>query len=242
MTTGLTYSTYKTQIATLAVVAETDAAFITILPQMITYAENRIYRDLDFLFTSTSVTGYSLSTGLRSLTIPEGTLVVLDQINILTPIGQTDPNDGSVTRNTCLPTTKEFLDAVYGSNTSANRAMPKYFVPFNDNIFLFGPVPDAAYGVEIIGTYRPESLSAAIPETFISQYLPDVLIMASMIYISAYQRNFGRANDDPQMAITYESQYQALLKGAMVEEARKKFEASGWSSQGPAPVATPSRG
>lgn len=242
MTTGLTYSTYKSQIATMAVVEETDPAFVTILPQMITYAENRLYRDLDFLFTSTSVTGYSLTPGLRTLTIPEGTLVVSEQINILTPVGQTNPNDGSVTRNPCLPTTKEFLDAVYGSNTSVNRAMPRYFVPFNDNVFLFGPVPDAGYGVEIIGTYRPASLSDANVETFISKYLPDLLIMASMIYVSAYQRNFGRANDDPQMAITYESQYNALLKSASVEEARKKFEASGWSSQAPAPVATPTRG
>ena len=242
MTTGLTYSQYVTQIATMAVVEATDPAFVTILPQMITYAENRMFRDLDFLFTSTTVSGYSLTAGLRTLTIPEGTIVVSEQINILTPVGQTNPNDGSVTRNPCLPTTKEFLDAVYGSNASVNRAMPRYFVPFNDNVFLFGPVPDAAYGVEIVGTYRPASLSVSSTETFISKYLPDVFIMASMIYVSAFQRNFGRANDDPQMAVTYESQYNALLKGASVEEARKKFEASGWSSQSPSPVATPSRG
>jgi len=241
MTTGLTYATYKSQIATMAVVEETDPAFTTILPQMITYAENRIYRDLDFLFTSTSVTGYSLTAGNRTLTIPEGTLVVSEQINVLTPAGQTNPDNGVTTRNSCLPVTKEFLDIVYGSGAVANRGMPRYFAPFNDNVFLFGPVPDQAYGVEIVGTFRPASLSASNTETFISQYLPDLFIMASMIYVSAYQRNFGRANDDPQMAITYESQYQALLKGASVEEARKKFEASGWSSQSPAPVATPTR-
>jgi hypothetical protein len=63
-----------------------------------------------------------------------------------------------------------------------------------------------------------------------------------MIYISAYQRNFGRANDDPQMAITYESQYQALLKSALTEENRKKFEAAAWSSQSPSTTATPTRG
>jgi hypothetical protein len=68
------------------------------------------------------------------------------------------------------------------------------------------------------------------------------MIMASMVYVSAYQRNFGRQSDDPAMAQSYEGQYQALLKGAAVEEARKKFEASGWSSQSPSPVATPSRG
>jgi hypothetical protein len=44
------------------------------------------------------------------------------------------------------------------------------------------------------------------------------------------------------MAVTYESQYNALLKGALIEEARKKFESSGWTSQSPTPAATPSRG
>jgi hypothetical protein len=65
--------------------------------------------------------------------------------------------------------------------------------------------------------------------------------MASMIYISAYQRNFGKLNDDPQMAQTYESQYMTLLRGAAVEEARKKFEGSAWSSMSPAVAATPTR-
>jgi hypothetical protein len=238
MTTGLTYTTYKTQIATLAVVEEDDPAFVTILPQMITYAENRMYRDLDFLFTSTSITGYGCTLGSRQITLPEGTIVVSEQINVITPPGETNPNSG--TRNPLLPTTKEFLDAVSGS--ASYTGLPKYFVPFNDNLFLVGPYPDQPYFVEIVGTYRPVSLSTANPTTFISSYLPDVFIMASMIYVSAYQRNFGRQSDDPQMAQSYESQYQILLKGAAVEEARKKFEASGWTSQAPASVASTSRG
>jgi len=240
MTTGLTYSTYKTQIATLAVVEETDANFLTILPQTITYAENRMYRDLDFLFTTTAYIA-TLVSGNRVLTIPEGTFVVSDQINVITPVGQSNPDGATATRNPCLPTTKEFLDAVYGSSIAAFRGVPQYFVPFNDNVFLFGPVPDQAYSVEMVGTFRPASLSASNTETFISKYLPDLFIMASMVYISGYQRNFGRANDDPQMAVTYESQYNALLRGAAVEEARKKFEAVAWSSQSPSPVATPTR-
>lgn len=237
MTTGLTYSTYKTQIATLAVVDEADPAFVTILPQMITYAENRMYRDLDFLFTSTSLTGYPLVSGSRSLTIPEGTFVVTDQINVITPAGTINPDLG--TRNPCLPTSKEFLDAVYGSSTTTG--IPQYFIPFNDNVYLVGPFPDQQYYVEIVGTFRPNSLASANPETFISKYLPDVLIMASMIFVSGYQRNFGRASDDPAMAQSYEAQYQTLLKGAVVEEARKKFESSGWTSQSPAVVSSPSR-
>ena len=238
MTTGLTYSQYVTQIATMAVVAENDPAFVEILPQMITYAENRMCRDLDFLFTSTALTGYACTIGTRSITIPQGTIVVSEQINIITPAGTANPNSG--TRVPCLPTTKEFLDAVYGASTYTG--VPQYFVPFNDNVFLIGPYPDQNYYVEIVGTFRPASLSVGTPTTFISLYLPDVMIMASMVYVSAYQRNFGRQSDDPAMAQSYEGQYQALLKGAAVEEARKKFEASGWSSQSPSPVATPSRG
>lgn len=245
MTTGLSYNgtvsgtaSYIQQIAELAVVDQTDANYLAIMPMMITYAENRMYRDIDFLFTSTAITGYSVSAGSRQITIPDGVVVVSEQINLITPSGQSNPDSG--TRTPLLPTTKEYLDAVYGSSTATG--IPQYFAPFNDNLFLVGPFANQNYFVEIVGTYRPASLSASNLTTFISLYLPDVFIMASMIYISAYQRNFGRQSDDPAMAQSYETQYQTLLKGAVVEEARKKFEASGWSSQSPSPVSSPSRG
>jgi len=245
LTTGLSYSgtvagtmSYVQQVAELAVVAQTDVNYVAILPMMITYAENRMYRDLDFLFTSTSITGYAITNGSRQISIPDGTIVVSEQINLITPSGTSSPDAG--TRVPLLPTTKEYLDAVYGS--SQYTGQPQYFAPFNDNLFLVGPFSDATYFVEIIGTYRPASLSSTNTTTFISLYLPDVFIMASMIYISAYQRNFGRQSDDPQMAQSYEAQYQALLKGAAVEEARKKFEAAAWSSQSPATVSSPTRG
>ena len=242
---GLTYTTYKTQIAQMAVVAEDDVNFLAILPMMIDYANLRICRDLDLMFTSVSLhgTGYKLIAGNRNLSfsqnLPDGTsFVVSEQINLITPSGQTDPD--AATRTPLMPTTKEFLDAVYGSAT--NTAQPKYFVPFNETLFFVGPTPNADYYVEVVGTIRPAPLSATVPTTFISQYLPDLLVMASMIYISAYQRNFGKESDDPQMAMSYETQYQLLLKSAVVEEARKKFDAAGWSSQSPATVASPTRG
>jgi hypothetical protein len=244
---GLTYTTYKTQIAQMAVVAEDDPNFLAILPMMIDYANLRICRDLDLLFTSASLygAGYKLTGGNRNLSFSQdlgsGTsFVVSEQINLITPAGQTNPN--TATRTPLMPTTKEFLDAVYGSSLTANLGQPKYFAPFNDTAFLVGPVPDADYYVEVVGTIRPAPLSVSVPTTFISQYLPDVLVMASMIYISAYQRNFGKESDDPQMAQSYENQYQLLLKSAGVEEARKKFESAAWSSQSPATVASPTRG
>lgn len=245
MTTGLSYdgtvagtTSYITQIATMAVVAENDDNFLKILPQMITYAENRIYRDVDFLFTSISTTNYSLTVGSRIISVPSGTFVVPEQINLLTPPGTIDPNQG--TRVPLLPTTKEYLDAIYGDATATGQ--PKFFVPFDDYTFLVGPYPDNSYRVEIVGTYRPESMSSTNKTTFISLYLPDLFIMASMIYAAAYQRNFSSAQgNDPQMPVTYETQYQVLLKSATSEENRKKFEAAAWSSQSASTTATPTR-
>ena len=257
MTTGLSYNgsvagttSYVNQIATMAVVDSTDTAFQTILPQMITYAENRIYRDVDFLFTSVSNTSYSITSGSRTISVPSGSnfagtqwgggvLVVAEQINLLTPAGATNPDTSS--RVPLLTTTKEFLDAVYGNSSSTGQ--PKYFCPFDDYTFLVGPYADATYTVEIVGTYRPASLSLANPTTFISLYLPDLFIMASMIYVAAYQRNFSSAmGNDPQMPVTYEMQYQTLLKSAMSEESRKKWESAAWSSQDTSKFATPTRG
>lgn len=248
--TGLTYSTYVTQIAEMAVVDPLDVNFVTILPAMIDYAELRIYRDLDLMSTSTAFTSPSilLNAGNRNLSFPmtlpngSGSIVVSEQINIITPAGQTDPNGANASRVTLLPTTKEYLDVVYGSNATASRGQPQYYAAFNENLFFVGPVPDQTYYVEVVATYRPNEMSAANPVTFISQYFPDLLIMASMVYISAYQRNFGRQSDDPQMAQSYESQYMTLLRSAGVEEARKKYEGPAWSSQSPTPVASPTRG
>lgn len=231
MTTGLTYSQYKTQIANLAIVPETDPNFVILLPQMITYAENRIYRDLDLLSTVTTYDQSATASGVRTVVIPQGTFVTIQNVNALTD---------TTTRNTLLPVTKEFLDNVWGS--SSGSSLPKYFALLNDTTIIFGPWPDAIYPLEIIGTIRPPSLAADNPTTFISLYLPDLMIMASMIFISAYQRDFGRQSDDPQMAMSYEAQYQALLKGATVEEYRKKFESVGWTSMSPSPVAAPTRG
>jgi len=247
---GLTYTTYLTQIAQMAVVDVADVNFVAIVPAMIDYAELRIYRDLDLMFTSTSIHGptIGLTAGNRNLSFPmtlpdnSGTIVVTEQLNLILPVGTSDPDAATATRVQLLPTTKEFLDAVYGSNVVASRGQPKYFAPFNENLFFVGPVPDQSYKVEVVATYRPNAMAASNQTTFISQYLPDLLIMASMVYISAYQRNFGRQSDDPQMAQSYESQYQTLLKSAAVEEARKKFEGPGWTSQSPSPISSPTRG
>ena len=235
---GLTYATYKTALATLSVVPETDPNWLAVLPDAIDYAELRIYRDLDLLSTVQTLSTFATTANASKVQLTAGTFVTLQNVNVIPPAGTTVPDSG--TRNPVLPVSKEYIQ--YSWPSSTNASIPKYFAMIDERTFSLGPWPDAAYTLEIVGTYRPPTLSSVDTTTFISQYLPDLFLMASMIFVSGYQRNFGRQSDDPAMAQSYESQYQALLRGATVEEYRKKFSASGWTSLSPSPVATPGRG
>lgn len=236
---SLNYSSYVQQIATMAVVPVTDPNFTIIIPSMIDYAELRMQRDLDFLSTQTSNSSYSFTSGNNVLTIPSTGFVVMQTIEVI---------DGSGNSTPLLPVGKEYIQNVYP--TGSTTGLPKYFAVYGGDAattgltsqnILVGPTPNTGYSTRLTGTIRSAPLSATNTTTFISTYLPDLFIMASMIYVSAYQRNFGRINDDPAMAQTYESQYQGLLKSAMVEENRKKFQSAAWTSYSPSPFAAPTR-
>jgi len=235
----MNYTEYVQQIATMAVVPVDDPNFQIIIPQMINYAELRMQRELDFLSTMTQNTSYSLTANTNILNIATGAFITLQTIQVRNSAGTITP---------LLPVTKEYLQNVWGS--SGSPGTPELFAVYGGDAasggeiyqnVMFGPWADTSYTVILTGTIHAEPLSPTNTTTYISTYLPDLMIMASMIYVSAYQRNFGRMNDDPQMAQSYESQYQALKAGAMVEESRKKFQAAAWSSMAPAPIASPTR-
>lgn len=234
---SLTYAQYVTTVAEMAVVSPTNTSFVNILPNMIDYTELRLQRDLDFLATVNSNTTFALTANQRALTFTQGTFVTIQDVNVLTPVGTSNPN--AATRNPCMPVAKEFLDYTWPS--SAGATTPIWFAMLNQNTLYFGPWPDQAYTVELVGTVRFTPLSSSNTTNFLSTYFPDLYVQASMIYISQFQRQWGASANDPQMPGSYESQYQGLLKSAAVEEARKKFQSVAWTSQSPSPVATPSR-
>ena len=263
MATALTYNDYITQVATMSVVpldstqtspvATIDPNFQAIIPSMISYAEDRIQRDLDFLASQTSIVYTSAPSGPSALiseststfSIPLSSFITIQTVQI-------SPAGTGVGYVPLLPVSKEFIQNVYGYNSLTTQGIPQYFAMYGADgtsplnwQFLLGPTPDQAYDPLVTGTIRftpMSSTNGGTNTTFISTYLPEVFIMASMIYISAYQRNFGRESDDPQMAQSYENQYQELIKSATIEEFRKKFQSSGWTPYSPSPVATPTRG
>lgn len=228
---SLTFSTWQSSIANLASIPNGDANFQQMLPNCIDDAEQDMYRTLDLLNTVVNDSNKALSTGRHDFALPSttGTFVVVQQFNVITPFGTTQPDLG--TRNTLVPASKEMIDFLFPS--SVGSGVPQYFAMVTQTVAYLGPWPDQAYQAEIIGTQRPQPLSSTNVTTLLSVYFPDLFVARSMVFVNAYMKNFGASVDDPQAGITWEKHYQTMLMSAQTEEQRKKFASESWSDKTP---------
>lgn len=231
----MTYEEYVSTMKVMLVIGTGNtSSFDTILPLMIEYAENRIRRDLDILYDFTTITS-DCTSGLRNVQVPQE-IDILNSISIITPSG-VSPDEG--TRNPVQRTTVEFIN--YSWNQSSSIGVPNYYALLNTETMILSPTPDEDYTIEWNGVTDPEPLSASNPETYISTYIPDIFVVASMIFGSGYQRDFGQMSDDPKVAQSWESQYQTLIQSEAVREFRRKAQAQSWQPFSPSPLAPQSR-
>lgn len=195
----------------------TDPEFNNFLPEIIDYAEQRIYRELDFLATRTTDVSQATVSGSRNLPIPSQ-LVVIEALALLL---------GPANRVALVSTTLDALDAMW---PNVNLTQTPQFGVTHYAVYdqqgaasqvRIAPTPDNAYVAEFRGTFRPAPMSSSNQNSFLGTYLPDLFFTASMIHASDYMRNFG-TGDTPGMAQEWESQYNKLKTGAAVEELRKK--------------------
>jgi hypothetical protein len=107
---------------------------------------------------------------------------------------------------------------------------------------LVGPAPDDTYNVEVIGTVNPTPLSAANTTTYLTLYLWDLFVAASMVFMTGFQKNFGSQADDPKMAVSWESTYKTLFQSADLVDSRQRFAAASWTSAQPENFASAQRG
>lgn len=211
-----TYATYKTALAALIEIDEDNTDFTAILPTVISYAEDRCYGALDLMAARVTTSG-TLTANNRSFTLPttNGHVLEVDYINVL---------DASSVRHLVTPAQRDVIDMLWPSNTSPSAStIPNDFARINDTTVLLGPSPGNNWSCEVIHTIRPSALSVTNTTTFLSQYLPALFMVASMIFYSGYSKNYGAQSDDPRQAQSWESQFKELLQLAVAEELRKKY-------------------
>jgi hypothetical protein len=238
---SLTYASFTVALSNFLVIPIGDANFSQAIPQIIDFSEQQSYRDLDLLNTIYRDSSVTLTPNNRNLaqasSTTNGPFLVTQQINVITPAGTTNPDAG--TRVPLLPATKEMLDFLYPSSTGAG--VPQFYAPINQNNFIVGPWPDAAYTVESVGTQRPAPLSVSNTTTLLTQYFPDLFLNAGLVYGYGFLKDYGAVSDDPKSGMSWGALYQAALASAKKEEALKKFQGQGWSGQSTGPEATPPR-
>jgi hypothetical protein len=226
-----TYSTFQTALAQMMAVPNANVAapnFVLILPTIIDYAEQRLYRDLDLLNATLTInSALTALTRVQSLAPATGLpILILENFNVFDTEGD---------RIQLYPTSREWIDSIYGGPSTA--ALPRFFGMLDDQDVILGPWPDQPYACEFIGKFRPIPLYNAPPPTggaagsqmtYLTTVLPDLFLAAAMVSASGYQKNFGAQQDNPQMAVSWEAQYGTLLMSAKLEEMRKKQH--GWQA------------
>lgn len=220
---SLTYTSYVTTITQLLVVSPADPDFVEILPSIIDYAEGRCYRELNLLSTVVRNSSSALTPNARTFTLPTnlGTYSTVTEVNVITPSGS---SVAAGTRNSTARVSLKFLDFLFKTESAPSTpSVPGYFAMVNAASIAVGPAPDAAYVTEVVGTIVPVPLSSGNTTTYLTTYLPDLFVAASMVFASGWQKNFGSQADDPKMGQSWETQYQTLFASANAQQNRLRF-------------------
>lgn len=225
-----------------AAAPSSDPNFNNIIPRAIEYTENRIQRDMDLINTYVIDSTGTLTANSRNFTysVHSGTFIVVTQVSLLLE----NSNSTQIYRQPpLLMVSWETLNSFYPQDIplTPSPSYPQYWAPTNGLGGIVGPAPDAAYGIELVGTQRFTPLSSANISNFLTIFMPDVYLAASMVFLYQYQRDLGAGSDDPQAGVTWNTTYETLMKPAYIENMRATFRSTGWNGRLPSQIATPSQ-
>ncbi len=216
---GYNYTTFVQALSVEVNTPIAGTAFQAILPTIIMQAEGMVYREpgLEFLSTmATNDSGFTIANN-RSFTLPQF-FTVLHSVNVVSG------ND----RPPLIKISREAMEMLYPQRISnAIGDVPAKWAPFTDQIIYVAPVSGAPVQLECTGEVPPAPLSAVNSTTWLWSNLGDFAFAAAMIMASGFMRNFGSQADDPKMALSWQGVYDRLKPGAVSQETRRKYEATG---------------
>lgn len=229
-----TYATLKQSIA-VALTAQTGvdlttygATFEVQLPLGLSYAENRIFREIPMLGSRETDTSQVTVAGSRLIDLSAMTLpiIVPEQVNLITPAGTTNAALG-----TRVPFDEATLDLINlfwpVEATTVTPALAyqggRWWALQDSDLLVLAPTPDAVYTAEVVGLFQPAGLSGSNTSTYLSQVYPELLQAGCLVFLAgALNRNFGAQADEAAMAVSWEGQFTKLLAAAVGEERRRR--------------------
>jgi hypothetical protein len=192
--------TYDELVTNIRNYTEVDANVFTnaVINTFITFAENRILRDIDLDVFKVEVAG-NLTSGNKFLSTPS---------DILTHryLMVTNGNDQVFLDYRDTSFMKEYWP------NGASTGTPKYYSTWDQNTFYVAPTPNASFTVELGYIARPAQLSSANSTTWISTNSPEALFYACLIQAYSYTKG------PREMLEYFEKSYTQALQGLGLEQ------------------------
>jgi hypothetical protein len=217
-----TYATFSQALAAYMAVPNNNVAdtqFVAMLPSAIDSAEERCYQDLDLISLTSQPQAFPATATKRLVAITaQGAapqIMAVERVGIYA--------GSPVALNACAPVSMEWLDLVYGDQVTG---LPRFYAMRDDVTIALGPNPDQAYSVTVVGKASYTPLSANNTTTWLTQHVPALFLAAAMINATGFQRNFGAQADDPRSAMSWLTEYNALLPRA--QELAMRQRQHGW--------------
>jgi len=192
--------TYDELVTNIRNYTEVDANVFTnaVINTFITFAENRILRDIDLDVFKVEVSG-NLTSGNKFLSTPSD---ILTHRYLMVTNGSDqvflDYRDTSFMKE-------------YWPN-GASTGTPKYYSTWDQNTFYVAPTPNAGFTVELGYIARPAQLSSTNTTTWISTNSPEALFYACLIQAYSYTKG------PREMLEYFEKSYAQALQGLGLEQ------------------------
>lgn len=192
--------TYNELVTNIRNYTEVDANVFTnaVINTFITFAENRILRDIDLDVFKLEVVG-NMTSGNKFLSAPSD--ILTHRYLMIT----------SGTEQIFLNFRDTSFIKEYWPN-GATTGVPKYYSVWDQNTFFIAPTPNASFVVEMGYIYRPEQLSSTNPTTWTSVNAPEALFYACLIQAYSYTKG------PPDMMATFDASYKQALQGLGIEQ------------------------
>ena len=186
--------TYAELVSAIKGYAENDfpttAGSFTSTNQLNTFiqqAEQRVYNSVQIPDIRKNVTGVTTS-GNKYLSLPSDWLATFSVAVI----------DASGDYEYLLNKDVNFIRAAYPS--ASDTGIPYYYAQFDQNTFILGPTPDAAYNVELHYFYYPESIVTA-STSWLGDHFDSILLYGALLEAAAFMKS------DPDTIKNYTDRY-----------------------------------
>ena len=154
-------------------------------------AEQRIYNSVQFPAIRKNVTG-TTTTSNKYLSSPADFLAVYSMAVI----------DGDGNFEYLLNKDVNYIRAAYPNPSTTGT--PKYYAQFDNNTFILGPTPDAAYSIELHYFYYPESIVTA-STTWLGDNFDSALLYGALVEAYTYMKG------EPDVLANYNKRYEEAM-------------------------------